>query len=87
MERFYDVLMTFLFIIVVILLIMLFCYTDKLHIKMTEEYKKSLENAYFEGQVDCLREDIRITKEGNCYIWIKSPWNEVDFNPNDKLCK
>lgn len=34
-----------------------------------------MEKAYFEGQKDALREDIRIEERDGGYVWIKSPWD------------
>lgn len=44
------------------------------------------EKAYFEGQVDALKGDIRIKSNvDSCYYWIKSPWDNGDkpiFKPD-----
>lgn len=45
---------------------------DQLKYLLTE----LVEQAYMEGQVDCLAGDIRIEKTDTDYIWIKSPWDD-----------
>jgi hypothetical protein len=44
-----------------------------------------LEEAYYEGQKDALKGDIRISpRDDTSYVWIKSPWNsgkEPKFKP------
>lgn len=38
---------------------------------------EALEYAYFSGQVDALRGDIRV--DTTTFMWIKSPWNNGDL--------
>ncbi len=51
-----------------------------------DNFLKSAEQAYFEGQRDALSGDIRIKRNADsCYIWVKSPWNggeEPTFDPS-----
>lgn len=51
---------------------------EYVHIKM--------EWAYFQGQLEAVNEDIRITKKDGCWVWLASPWNgqslkNVLYNP------
>lgn len=49
------------------------------------------EYAYFEGQKDAIKGDIRIAVDSsslNGYKWTKSPWDDGDlplYNPNEAL--
>lgn len=56
--------------------------------KLDSVMKYQMEEVYYEGQIDALNNDIRITKVySNCYIWNKSPWDKGTkpyFNPECK---
>ncbi len=44
-----------------------------------------VENAYFEGQRDALNGDVRIKLDkANRWMWIKSPWNDIEVKPDSK---
>lgn len=47
--------------------------------------QEALEKAYFDGQQDYMKGDIRIEHiKDNCYKWIKSPWDNGD-SPVNKI--
>lgn len=43
-----------------------------------EQLFKIAEQAYFEGQRDYMNGDVRVRNTGvdDCYIWVKSPWDD-----------
>jgi len=43
--------------------------------QILERIRTTAEEAYFEGQKDYMNGNIRIQKNGDCYVWIKSPWD------------
>lgn len=48
--------------------------------------QEALERAYFEGQIDAIRGDVRVKQNSDgCWEWIKSPWDDskksVKFKP------
>lgn len=62
-----------------------------LEIKIESSLTAALEAAYFEGQLDALSSDIRISKTNDsAYVWTKSPWDSGKkpvFNPDKKTLK
>lgn len=48
---------------------------DEHRSSLEEDIKFAMENAYFEGQADALKGDIKIKKiSDSLYIWTKIPW-------------
>jgi hypothetical protein len=54
---------------------------DKLVGAVQSKLKEQVEYAYFSGQRDALRGDVRIEKRDSCFVWTKSPWD----NDSSKL--
>lgn len=50
----------------------------KAFIELNDLTHTKMEEAYFEGQKDALEGDVRIEKDGDCYIWTKSCWDNSD---------
>ena len=65
--------------------------TKTLETKVEGALTAALEAAYFEGQLDALNSDIRISKTNDSvYVWTKSPWDSGKkpvFNPDKKTLK
>ena len=60
---------------------------DDRHYGIKSAITNVAERAYYEGQVDALKGDIRVQKVDSTYVWIKSPWDDgtkVTFNPLNK---
>lgn len=44
---------------------------------LQDDTKQKLEKAYFEGQKDYAKGDVRIKQiSDSCWVWSKSPWND-----------
>ena len=76
-------------IIYYLILIVLISSCDAVIIERGEteaKIKKSLEEAYFEGQKDAILGDVRIVKNNDsCWMWTKSCWDsgeEPTYNPS-----
>lgn len=53
---------------------------------LSKESTRALEKAYYEGQKDALKGDIRIMYTNGKWIWVKSPWDDGNrplYIPND----
>lgn len=55
--------------------------------QILELIRTTAEEAYFEGQKDYMNGNIRIQKNGDCYVWIKSPWDENTESDPKKMSK
>ena len=49
--------------------------SEKKQEKVSKIIYSLAEKSYMEGQIDYSNGDIRIEKQGEDYIWIKSPWD------------
>jgi len=59
-----------------IVLVMYVIYNRNTKTEYKEEYIRTIEQAYFEGQKDAINGDIRIKlNNDSIYVWTKSCWN------------
>ena len=55
------------------------CHQEKDVVKEIVDFSlTTTEYAYMEGQKDSIEGDIRIEKNGDDWVWIKSPWDDGD---------